>query len=57
MTQPWLLFICLTLGLIAGGGTAVITAPTHWLTAGMDAPEIITAQQCAVSDLKLRGGL
>lgn len=57
MTQPWLLFICLTLGLIAGGGAAVITAPVAWVVAGMDAPKITTAQQCAVEDLKQRVGL
>ena len=57
MTQPWLLFICLTLGLVQGGGADVIAAPVHWVVSGMDAPEIMTAQVCVIQDLKLRGGL
>lgn len=51
MTQPWLLFLCVTLGLIAGGGVEVIAAPTRWLVSGLDAPRIIEAQVCALEAL------
>lgn len=51
MTQPWLLFLAVALGLLSGGGIEVIAAPTAWLTAGMDAPKIIRAQQCAIETL------
>jgi hypothetical protein len=51
MTAPWLLFCTLTLGLLAGGGVAVIAAPTAWLVSGLDAPEISRALTCAVAVL------
>lgn len=51
MTQPWLLFICLTLGLISGGGADVIAAPVRWVVSGMDAPRIVQAQVCAIEGL------
>ncbi len=57
MTQPWTLFICLTLGLLSGGGAAILTAPTAWVTTGLDAPRIMQAQTCAIQDLTQRGGL
>ena len=52
MTQPWLLFICLTLGLVSGGGADVIAAPVRWVTSGMDAPRIMQAQTCAMEVLQ-----
>lgn len=51
MTQPWLLFLAVALGLLSGGGIEVIAAPTAWLTSGMDAPRIMRAQVCAVEAL------
>lgn len=51
MTQPWLLFLCVTLGLIAGGGTEILSAPTQWLVEGRNAPRIMQAQVCALEAL------
>lgn len=51
MTQPWLCFVAITLGLIQGGGIEVIQAPVRWLALGLDAPTIMQAQTCAVGRL------
>ena len=51
MTAPWLLFLMVTLGLLSGGGLAILTAPTAWLVTGMDAPQIMRAQTCALAAL------
>ena len=52
MTAPWLLFLTVTLGLISGGGLAILTAPMAWFVTGLDAPRIIEAQTCALSVLQ-----
>ena len=51
MTAPWLLFLTVALGLISGGGLAILTAPTAWFVTGMDAPQIMQAQTCALAVL------
>lgn len=50
MYFPWM-FAFLAIGLLAGGGVAVVAAPTRWLTAGMDAPTIMQAEACVISTL------
>lgn len=44
-------YVAVVCGLIAGGGGAIFAAPTAWITAGLDAPRIMQAQQCAISNL------
>lgn len=44
-------YVAVVCGLLAGGGTAIFAAPTHWLTAGLDAPRIMQAQTCAISTM------
>ncbi|MCU0825885.1 MAG: hypothetical protein MUE52_00395 [Tabrizicola sp.] len=51
MTQPWLGFVAVTLGLIQGGGVEVIQAPVRWLVSGLDAPMIVQAQTCIIGRL------
>jgi hypothetical protein len=52
MTAPWLLFLSVTLGLIAGGGTEAVQAPVRLWTASMAATDIIPAQVCALAVLQ-----
>lgn len=52
MTQPWMFFVFVTLGLIQGGGIDVLQAPVRWLVSGMDAPTIMEAQTCALAVLE-----
>lgn len=52
MTAPWTLFIGLTLGLLSGGGVAVLTAPTAWVVKGQNAARIMQAQTCALAVLQ-----
>jgi hypothetical protein len=51
MTQPWLSFVAITLGLIQGGGVDVVQAPVRWLAAGLAAPDIMQVQTCVVGRL------
>lgn len=51
MTQPWMFFVFVTLGLIQGGGVDVLQAPVRWFVTGMDAPTIMQAQTCALAVL------
>lgn len=52
MTAPWLLFLTVTLGLVSGGGVAILTAPTAWVVEGRNAPRIMQAQACAMEVLQ-----
>lgn len=51
MTAPWLLFLTVTLGLVSGGGAAILTAPTTWIVEGRNATRIMEAQTCALAGL------
>ena len=50
MFFPWM-FTFLLLGLISGGGIAILQAPTDWVTRGLDAPQIMEALQCVTSTM------
>ncbi len=39
------------LGLIVGGGVAVLSAPLNWLFRGLQTPEIMEALQCSTINL------
>lgn len=49
MIAPWLIFVFVTLGLLAGGGVEILAAPTDWVVRGTDAVTIMRAQTCAVN--------
>ena len=52
MINPWLAFVAITLGLLQGGGVAVLQAPTRWLLTGLDAGDrVMPALACAVAAL------
>lgn len=56
MTQPWLGFVVITLGLIQGGGVEVLGAPVRWVTTGVEArQQVQPALACAVAAMQERG--
>lgn len=52
MIAPWIFFAFGVLGLISGGGIAVLSAPAAWFVSGVqNAPPIIAGQVCVINAL------